>query len=126
MPNAASVRAIAISAMRSLVILASRLNALRRKYDKITGCASVQAQKHKGRPTGDGLRNLENENALAGKQSLALRALALQLAVTADRLGAFARALLAGLFVMASELHLAKDAFTLHLLFQRFERLIDI
>jgi hypothetical protein len=27
---------------------------------------------------------------------------------------------------MATEFHLAEDAFTLHLLFQRFQRLIDI
>src|SRR6266576_5680173 len=64
--------------------------------------------------------------ALAGQQAFALQALALKLAITANRFRPFAGALLRGFFVMAPQFHLAKDAFPLHLLFQRFERLVDI
>src|SRR5450755_2333179 len=63
---------------------------------------------------------------LARQKALALQTLALQLAIAADRLGPFAGALLARLLVVASELHLAEDALTLHLLFQRLQRLVDI
>src|SRR5205085_12318607 len=64
--------------------------------------------------------------ALAGQQAFALEAFALKLAIAANRLRPFAGALLRGFFVMAPQFHLAKDAFPLHLLFQRFERLVDI
>src|SRR6185436_12371391 len=63
---------------------------------------------------------------LSWQQAFALHALALQLAVTADRLGPFASTLFRRFFVVASEFHLAEDAFPLHLLFERFERLIDV
>src|SRR5258706_10595707 len=66
------------------------------------------------------------ENALAGQQALALQTLALQLAIAADRLRPLARPLLRWFFVVAPQFHLAKDAFPLPLLFQRFERLVDI
>lgn len=45
---------------------------------------------------------------------------------TANRLGLFTGLLLGRLLVVAAKLHLAKDAFALHLLLQRLERLIDI
>ena len=64
--------------------------------------------------------------ALAGDQSLALGALARQLAGPANGLRLLARLLLGGLFVVIAKLHLAEDAFALHLLLQRFQRLIDI
>jgi peptide deformylase len=63
---------------------------------------------------------------LPRNHAFALQALTLQLAVTADRFGPLARPLFAGLFVMSPELHLAEDAFTLHLLFQGLEGLIDV
>jgi hypothetical protein len=71
-----------------------------------------------------GLENKDYE--LARNGALALRTLPLQLAVTADRFRAFSSALLARLLVMASQLHLAEDAFALHLFLQRLQRLIDV
>src|SRR6185503_18906609 len=64
--------------------------------------------------------------SLARQQTLALQTLALQLAIAADRLSALTGTFFGRFPVVASELHLAEDAFPLHLLFQRFERLIDI
>ncbi len=46
--------------------------------------------------------------------------------MAADRLGLLTSAALRGLFIIASKLHFAEDAFTLHLLLQRAQRLIDI
>ena len=62
----------------------------------------------------------------ARQQTLTLQPLALKLAVAADRFGALTRAFFRRFFVMSPELHLAKDAFPLHLLFQGLEGLIDI
>src|SRR5262249_47129235 len=70
--------------------------------------------------------NFITATASARQQAFALQALALQLAIAADRLGPLAGALLARLLVMAPELHLAEDAFTLHLLLQRLQRLVGI
>src|SRR3954470_8187216 len=64
--------------------------------------------------------------SLARQDAFALQALALELAVTPDGLRPFARPLRAGLLVMAPELHLAEDAFPLHLLLQRLQRLVDV
>jgi hypothetical protein len=55
-----------------------------------------------------------------------LQPLALQLAGAAYGFGGFAGAALRGFLVVAAELHFAENTFPLHLLFQRFERLIDI
>src|SRR5580698_4302090 len=63
---------------------------------------------------------------LLRQHALALQALALQLAIAAYGLSALAGALLTRLLVVASELHLAEDAFALHLLLQRLQRLVDI
>src|SRR6185295_9983887 len=63
---------------------------------------------------------------LAREQAFALQALALELAVAAHSLGALAGPLFAGLLIGAAQLHLPEDAFTLHLLFQRLERLVDV
>src|SRR5262249_27237273 len=63
---------------------------------------------------------------LAREQAFALEALALQFAIAADGFGAFAGAFFAGFLVVAAELSFAKDGFTLHLLVQRLERLVDI
>lgn len=43
-----------------------------------------------------------------------------------DRFGPLARALFRGFLEMSTKLHLAEDAFTLHLLLQGSQRLIDI
>src|ERR1700712_4865581 len=59
-------------------------------------------------------------------EAFALQALALHLACAADGLCRLAGAALGRLLVMAAELHLAEDAFALHLLLERLERLVDI
>ncbi len=46
--------------------------------------------------------------------------------MTAHRLGLLARPAFRWLFVVATELHLPKHAFPLHLFLERAERLIDI
>jgi hypothetical protein len=61
-----------------------------------------------------------------GGSPFALGLLARQLAGTADGLGLLARLLLGRLLEMLLELHLAENAFTLQLLLQGTERLIDI
>ena len=60
------------------------------------------------------------------RKPFALHALALQLAIAADGLGPLAGALLARLLIGTAELHLPEDAFALHLLLQRLERLVDV
>src|SRR6185437_8360740 len=82
-------------------------------------------RKTKSRPRGRLFRNLSNATS-ARQQAFALQALALELAIAADGFGAFARALLARLLVMAPKLHLAENAFALHLLLQRLQRLVDV
>src|SRR5690606_1156930 len=59
-------------------------------------------------------------------QAFALSLFAGELAGAADGLGLLAGAPLGGLFVVTTEFHFAEDAFALHLLFQRLERLVDI
>src|SRR5919199_1577658 len=71
-------------------------------------------------------RGAASAPALGRQQPLALGALARELAGAADRLGSLARAPLGRLLVMIAKLHLAEDAFALHLLLQRLERLVDI
>src|SRR4029079_19007504 len=63
---------------------------------------------------------------LHGQQALSLHAFARKLAGAAYRLCFLARFSFRWLFVMAAKLHLAENALALHLLFQRFECLIDI
>src|SRR6185312_9952128 len=63
---------------------------------------------------------------LPRKKPFALHALALQLAIAAHRFGPLAGALLGGLLIGAAQLHLPEDAFALHLLLQRLQRLVDI
>src|SRR5262249_39530278 len=60
------------------------------------------------------------------QESLALHALAGELARPADRLRLLARLLFRGFFVVAAELHLAENALALHLLLQRLEGLVDV
>src|SRR5580692_6150430 len=72
------------------------------------------------------LSSQRRAEGLPRKKPFALHALALQLAIAAHRFGAFTGALLAGLLIGAAQLHLPEDAFTLHLLFQRLERLVDV
>lgn len=56
----------------------------------------------------------------------ALRSFARQLTGAANGLGLLAGSLLGGLLVVVPQLHLAKDALALHLLFERAQSLIDI
>src|ERR1700730_6486983 len=63
---------------------------------------------------------------LRGQKSLALGAVARELARTADRFRFLAGALLGGLFVMAAQLHLAENDLALHFLLERLEGLIDV
>src|SRR5215831_18938368 len=60
------------------------------------------------------------------QETLALHALARELARPANRFRLFAGLLFGGLFVVAAELHLAENALALHLLLQRLEGLVDI
>src|SRR5581483_672235 len=61
-----------------------------------------------------------------GDQAFALGALASQLAGAAHRFRLLAGALLGGLFIVDVALHLAERAFALHLLLERFQRLVDV
>src|SRR5271165_6056911 len=61
---------------------------------------------------------------LGGQKSLALGALARELARAADRFRLFAGTLLGGLFVVAAQLHLAENPLALHFLLERLEGLI--
>jgi hypothetical protein len=63
---------------------------------------------------------------LGGQKTFALRALARELARTADGLRFLAGALLGGFFVVTAQLHFAEDALALHFLLERLEGLIDI
>jgi len=60
------------------------------------------------------------------KQTFALGALAGQLAGTANRFGLLASLALGRLLEVVATLHFAKEAFALHLLLERFQRLIDV
>src|SRR5262245_52222511 len=62
----------------------------------------------------------------AASAALALRLLAGKFPRPADGLGLLAGALLGRLFVIVAELHLAEDAFALHLFLQSPQGLIDI
>ena len=62
----------------------------------------------------------------AGLIPFALHALAQQLAVAADRFGAFAGAALGRLLVIATGFHFPEKSFALHLLFERAKRLVDV
>src|SRR5690606_9098963 len=66
------------------------------------------------------------EAAGSSLDAVALRALALELAGAADRRGLFAGPLLARLFVVAAQLHLAVHALSLQLLLERAQGLLDI
>src|SRR6476469_4176936 len=72
------------------------------------------------------LRGSSSSSAGAASTTFALGLLARELAGAADGLGLLAGALLRGLLVIVTELHLAEDAFALHFLFQSPEGLIDI
>jgi hypothetical protein len=63
---------------------------------------------------------------LAGEQAFTLGALARKLARAADGFRLFPGFLFGRLFVMAAKLHLAENAFALHLFLQRLEGLINI
>ncbi len=71
-------------------------------------------------------RTREDFRALLPLEAFALDPLALELARPAHCLGGFTGPALGRFLVMPSQLHLTEDAFALHLLFQRLERLIDI
>ena len=61
-----------------------------------------------------------------GVKAFAIHALAEKLAGAADGFGLLAGALLGRLLIAAAQLHLAENAFALHLLLERAQRLIDI
>ena len=61
-----------------------------------------------------------------GNQTFALGALAGQLAGAAHGLGLLAGALFRRLFLVHVPLHFAERALALHLLLQRFQRLVDV
>ena len=63
---------------------------------------------------------------LPGNQTFTLHALPLELAVAPHGFRPFAGALLGGLLIGAAQLHLPEDAFTLHLLLQGLEGLVDV
>ena len=63
---------------------------------------------------------------LDGLEAFALDPLALELAGAPNGLSRLAGASLGRLFVVATQLHLAENAFALHLLLERLQRLIDI
>jgi hypothetical protein len=60
------------------------------------------------------------------QKTFALRALAGQLAGTANGFGLFAGALLGRLLIVSAHLHFAEDAFALHLFLERAKRLVNI
>ena len=60
------------------------------------------------------------------EKTFALRLLARQLARPTDRFSLFPRPFHGRFFVMLPKLHFAENAFALHLLLERTERLIDI
>ncbi len=64
--------------------------------------------------------------ASSDHHAFALHALAGQLAGSANGFRLFAGAFFRGLFVMVTKLHFPENAFTLHFLFKRLERLVDI
>src|SRR5271157_2598160 len=83
--------------------------------------------RHKGAgESAGGPRRPRDRLRLHRKQAFALQFLARELARAPDRLGLLARPFFGGLLVMSAKLHFAEDSLTLHLLFQRFEGLIDI
>ena len=77
------------------------------------------------------IRKRRNDGRLAGArtaadEAFALGALASQLARPTNGLGLLASLLLRRLLIVATELHLAENAFPLHLLLERLESLIDV
>lgn len=74
----------------------------------------------------DGSAGARHRLRLHRQQSLALKLLAGKLSGSTHGLGHLTRTLLGGFLVVTAKLHLAEDAFSLHLLFQRLQRLVDI
>ena len=67
---------------------------------------------------------MAGENALL--EAFAFQPLALKLTGPPNCLRRFAGSSFGRFLIVPAELHLAEDSFPLHLLFERFERLIDI
>ncbi len=61
-----------------------------------------------------------------GSEAFTLKALALHLAGAAHGFGCLARLALGRLFIVATQLHFAEDAFTLHFFLEGLEGLINI
>jgi hypothetical protein len=59
-------------------------------------------------------------------ETFPLQPLTLQLAGAADGFGSLTRTPFRRLFVVSPEFHFPEYAFALHLLFERFERLVDV
>lgn len=87
-------------------------------------------QTHKGRPRprAAGLVQGAGQSGRLGlrKQAFALGAFAGELAGAADGLGLLAGLALRGLLEVVATLHFAEETFTLHLLLERLQRLIDV
>jgi len=62
----------------------------------------------------------------AALEAFPLEPLALHLAGPADRLGGLAGAAFGRLLVVPPQLHFSEDAFSLHFLLERFQRLVDV
>ncbi len=104
------------------------MEATRRKYGEAIQ-KGRQGQKPR-RPlqtcTGQSTAGSAGRRAATGNQTLALGALARQLAGATNGLGLFTRTLFRRLLVKVAHLHFTEDAFTLHLLLESAESLIDI
>jgi hypothetical protein len=82
-----------------------------------------------GNPTGGSsflARATHHGLGLHGQEPFALHFLAGKLAGPADSLGLFTSALFGRLFVMTTQFHFAENTLALHLLFERFQGLVDI
>jgi hypothetical protein len=69
---------------------------------------------------------LTGNHWLARQETFALRLLASKLASAANGFGLFTNAFFRGLLEVATQLHFAEDAFTLHLLLERLQRLVNV
>src|SRR5712691_13508414 len=90
---------------------------------RISGAGSSTRKRKRATPGGSVGHRLLCRSC---NQTFALRFLARQLACPPHRFASFPRRLFRRLLVESSALHLAEDAFALHLLFEDSESLVDI
>jgi hypothetical protein len=89
----------------------------------VYGYSGSETRRPSGATPSSGTRH---NPGLHGQKTFALQLFAGELAGATDGFGLFPGFPLGGFFVVLSELHLAKDALTLHLLLQNPEGLVDI